>query len=366
MIRKISLLAIFTLLVGGLPLLGASLAGRSMPDFVSFPPLTAPAGHKPFSWPVFTGYLLLAVGILAVIGAAARRQTSGSGSGRYPVKGQLPWWGWAALLALLVCWCLAWTRFPWFAGLQRHTFFPLWLSYIVVANALCFRQRGNCPMLEKPLFFLNLFPVSAVFWWYFEYLNQFVRNWYYTGVDYGPLAYSLHASISFATVLPAVYTTRVWISEMKWFRQRFSGFPPLRQAGSTALAWAVFLISCAGLAGVAVWTDELFSLLWTAPVLILASLQRLAGQNCIFSSMADGDWQPVVSAAMAALFCGFLWEMWNYFSLAKWVYSVPYVHRFEIFEMPVLGYMGYLPFGLECIAIAELFERSSPTSGKGR
>ena len=74
--------------------------------------------------------------------------------------------------------------------------------------------------------------------------------------------------------------------------------------------------------------------------------------------MADGDWRPVVSAAMAALICGFFWEMWNYYSLAKWIYSVPYVHRFEIFEMPILGYMGYLPFGLLCMAIVELFESS--------
>jgi hypothetical protein len=30
------------------------------------------------------------------------------------------------------------------------------------------------------------------------------------------------------------------------------------------------------------------------------------------------------------------------------------VHRFEIFEMPVLGYAGYLPFGLECAVVADL------------
>jgi len=62
---------------------------------------------------------------------------------------------------------------------------------------------------------------------------------------------------------------------------------------------------------------------------------------------------------MAALVCGFFWEMWNYYSLAKWVYSIPYVHRFQLFEMPVLGYLGYLPFGLLCIEIAEFFKGTS-------
>jgi hypothetical protein len=30
------------------------------------------------------------------------------------------------------------------------------------------------------------------------------------------------------------------------------------------------------------------------------------------------------------------------------------VDRFRIFEMPLLGYAGYLPFGIECAAIAAL------------
>ena len=61
-------------------------------------------------------------------------------------------------------------------------------------------------------------------------------------------------------------------------------------------------------------------------------------------------------AALAGLVCGFFWEMWNYGSLAHWEYSVPLVHRFEIFQMPLLGYSGYLPFGLECLAVARLLE----------
>jgi hypothetical protein len=46
--------------------------------------------------------------------------------------------------------------------------------------------------------------------------------------------------------------------------------------------------------------------------------------------------------------------MWNTYSLARWTYSVPLVHRFQIFEMPLLGYAGYLPFGLECVVAGEL------------
>jgi hypothetical protein len=80
--------------------------------------------------------------------------------------------------------------------------------------------------------------------------------------------------------------------------------------------------------------------------------------------MAKGDWRPTVSAALAALLCGFFWEMWNYHSLAKWIYSIPYVERIKIFEMPILGYMGYLPFGLLCIEVSELFRDCFPQTNR--
>jgi hypothetical protein len=74
----------------------------------------------------------------------------------------------------------------------------------------------------------------------------------------------------------------------------------------------------------------------------------------VFSSLTKGDWRPIWLPALAGLVCGFFWELWNAHSLAHWEYAVPLVHRFQIFEMPLLGYAGYLPFGLECKIIADL------------
>ena len=82
--------------------------------------------------------------------------------------------------------------------------------------------------------------------------------------------------------------------------------------------------------------------------------QAILKEKTIFFTLRQGDWRPVVIPALAALVCGFFWEFWNSRSAAHWVYSVPYVHRFLIFEMPLLGYVGYLPFGLECVAIVDL------------
>ena len=63
-----------------------------------------------------------------------------------------------------------------------------------------------------------------------------------------------------------------------------------------------------------------------------------------------GDWRLVAAFAVGALVCGFFWEMWNYWAYPKWHYSIPFVQIIHIFEMPLLGYTGYLPFGLEVYA----------------
>ena len=54
------------------------------------------------------------------------------------------------------------------------------------------------------------------------------------------------------------------------------------------------------------------------------------------------------------MICGLFWEMWNYHSYPKWVYQVPFVGFLHIFEMPLLGYGGYLPFSLELFALYHL------------
>lgn len=50
--------------------------------------------------------------------------------------------------------------------------------------------------------------------------------------------------------------------------------------------------------------------------------------------------------------------MWSDFSMPKWEDSIPDVSRFTLFDMPVVGSAGYLPFGPLCwclwIALREL------------
>ncbi len=253
---------------------------------------------------------------------------------------------------------LAWTRFPWFADLQPFTFTPLWIGYILIVNALTVGRTGSCLMRDRPRYFLGLFPLSAAFWWFFEYLNRFVQNWYYAGIsEFSAWEYFLHATLPFSTVLPAVISTTEWLASFPRLNEAWRNLWPIRIRHAKVVGWLGFLLASVGLIGIGIWPDYLFPLLWLAPLIIITSLQAMLGESTVFSRVSKGDWRPIWLPALAGLVCGFFWEMWNVNSLAHWEYVVPYVHRAQIFEMPLLGYAGYLPFGVECTVIAELFFR---------
>ena len=48
--------------------------------------------------------------------------------------------------------------------------------------------------------------------------------------------------------------------------------------------------------------------------------------------------------------------MWNYPATAKWVYTLPVLNFGKIFEMPVLGFLGFLPFALECVVMYNFYQ----------
>ncbi len=354
-VRKFFLLMGFSLVVLILPMAGLAFWGIPWSSLVSFPPYIAPVNVAPFSLPVFCLYLSVAAGVVGIgiwLGRAkVDREVNVTRS-----NGRFPWWGWVALVLNLVWWILAWSRFSWFVSLQKHTFTPFWITYIIVVNGLLQKTKGWCPLLNRPVFLLILFPVSGLFWWYFEYLNQFVHNWYYVGVDFGPFAYVFYASIAFSTVLPAVYSTYELLLQTDWLQNRFHGLWSLRIIKRRAALVLGMMSCCVGLIFIGKYPNELFPLLWVAPLILGFCLLEFSGETTHVSPIFKGDWRPVVASALAALVCGVFWEMWNSKSLAMWHYSIPYVHRFPLFEMPILGYMGYLPFGIECMLVAGVVE----------
>ena len=357
--KKITFLLVTGALLIGLPLAGALYSGNEISDYTEFPPLTMHVEHAPFSWTMFgiTSLLILVVILPFDLHAIRYRISSGPSRKADHTSTKFPIWGWFGIALTLTTWFLAWTRLDWFTPFQKYTFSPIWIGYIIAVNALTYKRRGTCLLTNTPIYMLKLSLASAIFWWFFEYLNRFVQNWVYIGIsDLSPTQYFIFASLPFATVLPAVMSTAELLESFPQSAAGLQNFIRINTKQRRAAATAILLLASLGLAGIATHPDLLYPLLWIAPLLIITSLQTISGQPTIFSPVRNGNWQRIYIMACAALICGGFWELWNFGSVAKWIYTVPYVNRFKIFEMPLLGFAGYIPFGLECAVIADLLK----------
>lgn len=342
--------ALFLLIT--LPLIGIVFKRVPLRNYIEFPPVTQYVEHAGFSLPVFIGMAALILAILIPFIARILRSSKEVDT-RFSRQNPFPWWGWLGIAITGATWVIAWTRFAWLAPLQPFTFSPLWFGYILIVNGVTLRRTGRCMLRDHPWHTAALFILSAGFWWYFEYLNRFVQNWYYVGItDLTKLQYFIYATLPFSTVLPAVLGTKDLLASFPRLSRGLQDFAAWRNPYPVFVAWCTIIVSCGSLAAIGVWPDFLFPLLWLAPLLIITSMQRIQGRRTLFADIETGNWANIVLLALAALVCGFFWEMWNVRSVAKWIYAVPFVGKFKIFEMPVLGYAGYLPFGLECAVVA--------------
>jgi hypothetical protein len=350
-----------------LPLMGVMARGQALTPYLVFPPRTLAVPHAPFSLIWSAVYAIIDITLLASIGLALWTSWQKAPPGPRIKRGAWPWWGWFGLGLTLVGWVLAWNRFAWFASFQRHSFILPWMGYLLTVNAITQRRQGSCLLTRRSGGLIRLAALSGLFWWTFEYLNQFVQNWYYLAVErFGATTYAALASLAFCTVLPVVMSTYELLLTTKTFNQGLTGLSLRPKLPSDKFVWGALILSSLGLVGVGIWPDLLFPLVWVTPLVLLTGADHLKGESNLLSLWRQGDCRHLVGPPVAALICGVFWETWNMGSLAKWRYSLPYLEWGHIFEMPLLGYGGYLPFGLVCWLVAlPLFPELPPTSTTG-
>jgi len=270
-------------------------------------------------------------------------------NGLRPLIRDWPAHGWLGLGLVIVFWTLNWSL----SGLRTHwIFFPLWLGYCLTVDALVLSRKGNSMLTRSPGAYVKLFLVSAPAWWLFELFNLRTQNWFYDGRQlFTDFLYFVLTSLSFSTVMPAVFGTAELVSTFDWLGRIRRGRPivPTRATllGFFAAGWLMLVL-------LLLWPLYFFPFLWLSVYFILEPLNVWLRNRSLAQYTAVGDWRPVLALWVGCLICGFFWEMWNFYSYPKWVYRVPFVNFLHAFEMPLLGYGGYLPFSLELFALYHL------------
>jgi hypothetical protein len=246
------------------------------------------------------------------------------------------------LILMLASWALAWSKL---APFCEYAFFPLWLGYVLTLNGVAEYVYGDSLLRRLGAPFVYLFALSVPFWWYFELINATVENWHYVFPrPIGSLEYAIQASVDFSTVIPAVLSTGFLLSLKLRRRIRLRHARP--SALTPKLVGLAPMLGIVGLAALPVAPYVAFPLVWIAPGLILEPLAVALGKRSWLRAIAEGDWLPFWATTSGTLATGVVWELWNFYASPKWVYTVPYLGFWKVFEMPIAGYLGYPFFGL--------------------
>jgi hypothetical protein len=264
-------------------------------------------------------------------------------------KNKLPLHGWLGLTLAGLFWILNWSL----SGARTHWgFFPMWLGYCFAIDALVYWRTGTSLLTRDWRKYLGLFFVSAPVWWIFELLNLRTENWMYIGAEsFSPFQYAFWTTLSFTTVIPAVFGSAELFASFRFIKRLKRGLV----VGTGTLTTTFFFIAGWVMLGLMLaWPKIFFLFIWLSLYFIIEPVNIWIGNRSLADWTKKGDWRPVISLWLGVLLTAFFWEMWNYFSYPKWIYQVAWGDWLHLFEMPLLGYGGYLPFALELYALYHL------------
>lgn len=224
-----------------------------------------------------------------------------------------------------------------------------WTAYLMIADGMVFAVSGHSRLRDAPRQFLLTALLSIPLWLIFEAYNLRLENWTYVGVPTGWAGAVLGYGWSFATITPAILETADLVESFGWFKR---GRPV--QFSVASKNWMIVIGALCLILPVALPLHigaYLFGLVWIGFVFLLDPINERIGAPSLLRDLASGRHARFFSLFISGWVCGWLWEFWNFWASAKWHYIFPILQRHKIFEMPFVGYLGFLPFALECFVM---------------
>ena len=230
----------------------------------------------------------------------------------------------------------------------------VWTGYVLLVDALVYRAKGSSLLVNDRSEFLIVALVSIGSWWLFELYNapRFWKSdlelwWHYQNLLPNPYLRRFGYDWAFATIFPALFETAELFEVTL-----FAGLSGRQIRVSRKVSYAMIAAgAAAGILPLAVISQWLVPAVWLSYALLLDPINALGRRPSIIGDVAQGNYRRLASLLASGALCGLLWEFWNYWAIAKWTYTVPYLGNVKLFEMPVLGFLGFPPFAVECWAI---------------
>ncbi len=355
--RILILLSLLSVIVA--PMIGALIVFKgSLPaDFFVFPPLSD--SPKPgFSWPIFIG-LLVAILFFVVLyinpwlfGFKRVANPTNAAPNR-----KWAYWFWIGLIVSVVDGIVLFAHINTAVFIMNLGYIPIIWGFLLMTDAWVLKRTGHSLLKDNPKNILFMALCSAFAWGFFEYLSLFIDlNWYYPeGNRISTLAFYVYAIVGGGVLVPFAFEGYMLLHSFNSLALRYSKGPRMHLSRSAQL---IILVVCLlSLFGISFYPYVLFPMLWLGPVVILSIVFDMIGLWTPFRPIVQsGNWTYLALIGLSEIIIGFIHEGVNYLSASHnpfetivpgyWVYSIPYVDKFHIFEMPFEGLFGYLPYGI--------------------
>lgn len=225
-----------------------------------------------------------------------------------------------------------------------------WAGYLLFIDSVIHKIKGVSLICDRRMEFYAQLPLSIIFWLLFEVYNLHLHNWKYIGLPEDNVILCIGMGIAFAAIMPGLFLT----SELLAALHIFDAFKIHRLKinnriiyGSIVLGFLFVMFPLLLKESIAKY---LFGLVWTGFVMIFDPIVYASDGDSLLGDLEKGTLNRIMSLFAGGLICGFLWEFWNYWAAAKWIYTAPFTNNIKIFEMPLIGFIGFAPFAWEYFA----------------
>lgn len=229
-----------------------------------------------------------------------------------------------------------------------------WVGLLLVLDGLLTLLGRRRPEVEgsparlRPRRFFLCFLVSIPIWLSFDWINfTFLHAWHYHGLPENIVHRYAGYFFAFGAICPALLLFAQLYRDLglkRLERPRLVVGPKLELL---FFGLGVFFLAYP----VAVRNPIGTLTLWLAWFFLLDPMNRRLGAPSLLADWVAGHWGRTLALLTAGATCGFLWEFWNYWAVAKWTYHLPILgplESYRFFEMPLVGLLGFPFFALEC------------------
>lgn len=228
--------------------------------------------------------------------------------------------------------------------LNEHYFAFLWMAFFLIVDPIAYFIRGSSLIQKLGRGTFLLLIASIPFWLFFESLNGIFLLWTNRESFGGGLSQILYG-ISHASILPSFFALFYLICP------QLDSIEPEARLG---LGWMWFWIICSLLllTLLALFPSALYPFIWLFVFFFFDALNWRQGNLSILWALKHFKVKPLLAIGFTGILLGLYWEGLNVIAQSAWSYHLPYFGRYDVFGMPILGYLGYAAFGANILAFS--------------